>query len=146
MAVDVQLLLDQADTVVADKSVDYIEVEGGYLMWAVCITGAMSGGSTTCDIRIQQSLDAGSNYYMCPGGKFQTLGPTNDNVVMRIPVFIGLPTTATNKTRVRVNYDVGGSSPSYLISFLWLEPVIVGGAPGNARPIATDLYALVAST
>lgn len=146
MAVDVNLMLDTLDTVVSDKNTDYIEVEGGLLMWAVLNTGAMSGGSTTCDIRIMQSLDAGSNYYMCPGGKFQTLGPTNDNVIMRIPVFIGLPTIATNKTRVRVNYDVAGGSPSYVVSFLWLEPVLVNGAPGNARLLASDLYALVAAT
>ncbi len=145
MAVDVRLLLDSNNTVTTDQNTTYIDVEGGGLMWAVLYTGAMSGSGTTCDIRVMFSLDVGANYYMA--GKFQTLGPTNDNIILRIPVYIPLPATATNKTRVRLNYDVAGSSPSYLITTAFIEPITsIMSSPGTDKVNAIGVYALVAAT
>lgn len=146
MALDVNLVLDPGQTVTADGNSDYVECEGGFLAWARLWTGAMSGGSTTCDIRIMASYDLGVNYYMVAGGKFQTLGPTNDNIYLAIPVAIGWPTTATNKVRVRVNYDVGGGSPSYAIVLCALDPMTSLSLPAIDLTQQTGAAALVAAT
>lgn len=106
MALDVQLVLASAVTITVDGNSDYIECEGGGLVWVRIWFGAMSGG-TSIDIRVMASLDAGSNYYMF--GKFQQLVPTNDNSYMAIPVYLPRPTSAANKLRVRLNYDVTGA-------------------------------------
>lgn len=120
MAIDTLLELDAGQTVVADLNTDYIEVEGGGIAWAHMYWGVMSGGSTTCDARVMVSIDEGSNYYM--KGKFQQVGPTDDSKEDRIPVYIPQPTTAGAKVRVRLNYDVTGSSPSYAVTKCFLEP------------------------
>lgn len=129
MAIDTNLILDQANTVVADGNTDYVEVEGGFLCWAHYLGGAMSGGSTTIDIRIMFSVDQGVNYYMA--GKFQVLGPTNDNAEMKIPVYIPRPAPVSNTyqpspnpVRVRVNYDVSGTAPSYVTVLIDLQPMV----------------------
>jgi hypothetical protein len=73
------------------------------------------------------SLDAGSNYYMA--GKFQQLGPTNDNAYLAIPVYLPRPTSAANKLRVRLNYDVAGVSPSYAITNAIIDPMVSLAVP-----------------
>lgn len=145
MALDVNMILETGQTVTTTANNNYIEVEGGLMCWCRMWTGAMTGASTTLDIYVQQSLDVGANYYMAPGGKFQELGPTNDNVYMAIPVFIGLPATSTNKTRVRIRYIAAGSSPSYAITLIALEPMVSITAPSIDQPLAQGVYALVAA-
>lgn len=145
MALDVNMILDQNSVYATTTNTNYLLLEGGIMCWVRAWTGVMSGGSTTCDIYIQQSLDAGANYYMAPGGKFQQLGPTNDNVYMAIPVFIGLAVTATNRTRVRARYVLAGSSPSYAITTLAIEPMVSNTPPSIDQPLAQGVYALVAA-
>src|SRR3990167_3791143 len=121
MAIDASLILEQGQTIVADGNSDYIEVEGGGLVWVHMFWGAMSGGSTTCDVRVMVSPDAGTTYYM--KGKFQQVGPSDDSKEDRIPVYIPEPETKGTKVRVRLNYDVAGSAPSYAVTLCAIEPM-----------------------
>ena len=74
---DVNLILEPGQVVTANGNGDYIEVEGGALCWAHFLGAAFTGASTTLDVYVMFSVDVGSNYYSA--GKFQQLGPTNDN-------------------------------------------------------------------
>lgn len=130
MALDVELVVDEDRVVTADESTEYIECEGGFLAWARLWTGAMSGTNPTCDVRLQYSPDGGSNYYLL--GKFQQLVGTNDNARLAIPVYIPHPSSTEQKVRVRANYDVGGTTPSFAISHLILDPIV------SLAPLATD--------
>lgn len=122
MAIDLALVLDQDYVVAADENRPYIEVPGGILCWAGLHTGAMSGGSTTFDVRVQASPDGGSNYYMI--GKFQQLGPSDDSKILRIPVYVPQPEDPDVPVRVRLNYDVAGASPSYAVALAYLDPMV----------------------
>lgn len=121
MAIDLSLVLDQDYVVAADEDRPYIEVSGGQLCWVALHTGAMSGASTTLDVRVQASPDGGSNYYMI--GKFQQLGPSDDNKILRIPVYVPQPEDPDVPVRVRLNYDVAGASPSYEVDLAYLDPM-----------------------
>ncbi len=143
MAIDTNLVLDSGQTVVADGNTDYVECEGGFLAWVHMIWGVMSGGSTTCDAYVMVSIDAGLNYYM--KGKFQQVGPTDDSKDDRIPVYIPQPATAGVLVRVRIKYDVAGSSPSYAVTFCSLEPMTSLGCPGVDEPGQTGAASLIAA-
>lgn len=122
---DVNMVLDAGSTVTADGSGDPIPVEGAGLVWACVQGGAMSGASTTLDVRVQFSPDNKVNYYMA--GKGQQFGPTDDNKFLRFPIYLPEPEVqgqAGYPLWVRVNYDVAGSSPSYAITKVWLEPIL----------------------
>lgn len=121
MALDANLVLDTGQTVTADGNTDYIECEGGALAWVRMFWGAMSGASTTCDVRVMVSPDGGTTYYM--KGKFQQVGPSDDSKVDCVPVYIPQPDTAGVKVRVRLNYDVAGSAPSYAVTRCVLDPM-----------------------
>lgn len=142
MALDVNLVLDPGQTVIADGNTDYVEVEGGFLAWARLWTGAMSGGGTTCDVRIMASYDAGSNYFMI--GKFQQLGPSDDNKYLAIPVAIGWPTSPANKVRVRVNYDVNGANSTAIV-LVALDPMTSLSLPAYDIQNQVGAAALVAA-
>lgn len=142
MARDVDLVLDSGDTIVADGNTDYIELEGGFLAWAHIYWGAMTGGSTTMDARVVFSVDAGANYYMA--GKFQQLGPTNDNAEQRIPVYIPRATTAGVPVRVRLNFDVAGGAPSYALVNAFIEPMSSLAVPAIDELTRTGAVALLA--
>lgn len=141
---DTLLVLDSADVVVADGSTSPIDVEGGFFALVRLYMGAMSGGSTTLDVRVQASSDNGSNYYMI--GKFQTMGPTNDNLETAIPVYIPPAQTAGQMVKVRLNYDVGGSSPSYAVTNAFLEPMTSLAPPAGDLLGSLGVVTRVAST
>ncbi len=145
---DVDLELDSADTVIANGDTTAIDTEGGSLMWASLITGAMSGGGTTCDIYVQVSVNGGSNYYLASGGKFQQLGPTNDNVILRIPVYIPRPTISATvtTTKVRAHYVVAGGAPSYVITKLFLEPMLDPTVHATDESLSEGACARIAAT
>lgn len=130
MVYDANLELDAGRTVTADESTNYIEAEGGALMWACLKMGAMSGTTPTFDARVQHSPDGGTTYYMA--GKHQRFADTDDDKFSRIPVYIPRPETKGAKVRVRMNYDVGGTSPSFAVTKAWLEPML------SLAPEATD--------
>jgi len=120
MAVDTALVIE-GTTVTADGNSDYIECEGGFPAMAHIYWGAMSGASTTCDVRIMASMDAGANYYMI--GKFQQAGPTDDSKEDAKLVYVPQPTTPGTMVRVRLNFDVAGAAPSYAYSLATIEPL-----------------------
>lgn len=139
MAIDVDLILDNGQTVVGDGSTVPIQIEGGALAWAVLQLGALAGG-TSLDVRIQQSVDLGANYYMA--GKFQRLVPTDDNKLLKIPVYINRPTNPNNKTYVRVNYDDTGGG-SWAIAKVYLDPMVSLAVNNMDEQGATGAAALV---
>jgi len=143
MARDVELVLDTGRTVSADESTDYIETEGGMLCMARAWFGAMSGTNPTCDIRIQASVDAGSNYYKM--GQMQQLVGTDDNKELACLCYIPRPASGQFKTRVRVNYDVGGTTPSFAVTRVILEPLESIAPPDQDEDGAKGLAALVSS-
>src|SRR5436190_23476231 len=113
---DVNLVLDAGSTVTADVSGDPIPVEGAGLCWACLKMGAMSGASTTFDARVQFSPDNKVTYYMA--GKAQQFGPTDDNKLVKFPVYLPEPEVqgqAGYPHWVRPNYDVAGGTPSYVV-------------------------------
>lgn len=144
MAIDTLLVLDTGQVVAADGNSDYIECEGGMLAWAHMFWGVMSGGSTTCGARVMWSPDGGVNYYM--KGKFQDVGPTDDSKEDRIPVYIPQPDTKGDKVRVRINYDVTGSSPSYAVTQCLLEPIVGASVPAIDEQMGTGAASKIAAT
>lgn len=144
MAKDTLLVLDSADTVVADGNTTPIDCEGGFFALVRLYMGAMSGGSTTFDCRVQVSTDNGSNYYMM--GKFQTLGPTNDNLETAVPVYVPPAETAGQNVKVRLNYDVGGGAPSYVVTNAFLEPMTSLAPPAGDLLGSLGVVTRVAST
>ena len=143
MAIDASLVLDSGQIVVADGNTDYIEVEGGQLCWVHMQWGAMSGASTTMDARVMVSPDEGTTYYM--KAKFQQVGPSDDSKDDRVPVYIPQPATKGTKIRVRINYDVTGTSPSYAVSWCHLEPMTSLGVPAIDEQLATGAAARIAA-
>lgn len=143
MAIDTLLVLEAGQTVVADSNSDYVECEGGILMWAHIFWGTLSGGSTTCDARVMVSVDAGANYFM--KAKFQQVGPTDDNKEDRVPVYIPQPTTAGVKCRVRLNYDVAGGAPSYAVTQAFLEILHGNSVPAIDEQNTTGAASLISA-
>lgn len=129
MPIDALMILESGQVVTADSNSDYVESEGGFLAWASLQMGVMSGGSTTFDCRVEVSPDLGVNYYMA--GKFQQFGPTDDSKFARIPVYIMRPNTAGNPVRVRLNYDVGGVTPSYAVTQCTLDAMLSMAVPAG---------------
>lgn len=121
MPYDVNLILDQGHTITADGDGPVLDCEGGQLVWVRNYWGAMSGGGSTLDVRVLVSSDAGSNYYMY--GKFQQLGPTNDNLEAAIPVYIPPPQTPGQMVKVKLNFDIGGSG-TYILTLSAIEPMV----------------------
>lgn len=136
MAVDVNLILDSARVVIADADSDYIECEGGWFGLVKIEMGAITGASTTLDMRVQVSPDLGVTWYMA--GKAQQLGPTHDNAILRVPVYLPQPLLPTSKLRVRMNYDVAGASPSYAVTRAILEPMTSLAVPAIDETLARD--------
>lgn len=126
---DANMVLDEGQTVTADGNGAAIPVEGAGLMWACIQMGVLTGASTTFDARVQFSPDNKVTYYQA--GKFQQFGPSDDNKIAKIPVYIPEPEVqgqAGYPVYVRANYDVAGASPSYQVLKFWLEPIIGLGA------------------
>lgn len=138
MAIDTALVLDEGRTVSGDENTTALDVEGGFHADALIQLGAMTGG-TSLDVRIQYSPDGGSNYYMCPGGKFQQLDGNDDSLKLRIPVFIPEPTTQGNMVKVRVSYDDTGNG-TWVVSKVWLEPMTSLSQPAGEKAQANGYY------
>ena len=141
---DANLILDAGETVIANGDTTAIDTEGGFLAWVFAIMGAMSGADTTCDIYVQASPDGGSNYYMI--GKFQQLGPTNDDAEMRIPVYIPRPSTGQTVTKVRLHKVVAGVAPSYVVEKVFVEPMLSIAPPAIDENLRTGAVCLLAAT
>lgn len=126
---DINLVLDAGQTVTADGNGDAVACEGAGLAWACIKMGAMSGASTTLDVRVQFSPDNKVTYYMA--GKGQQFGPTDDNKFLRFPIYIPEPEVQGQSSYpvwLRYNYDVAGGSPSYVVEKFWIEPILAFGA------------------
>jgi len=119
---DTALILDSGETVIANGSTTAIDTVGGFLAWVALRMGTITGAGTTLDVRVQATPDGGSNYYLL--GKFQQLGPTDDDKFLRIPVYIPRPESGQTVTSVRLNFVVAGGAPSYAIDRCDLEPMV----------------------
>lgn len=136
-AVDTNLILDEGRTVTADETEVFVECEGGFYALAHLKMGAMTGTTPTLDTTIEQSPDLGTTYYYAC--KFVRFNETHDNAYVKQPVYIPQPNTSGNKVRVRIKYDVGGTTPSYVVTKAWLEPLLSLGTPQTDEDLQEGL-------
>jgi hypothetical protein len=143
MALDTMLIVEAGQVVVADGNSAYVECEGGMLAWVRLWMGAMTGTNPTFDCRVMASPDVGVNYFMI--GKFQQMVGTNDNAYLAIPVYVMRPTLASNPVRVRLNYDVGGTTPSFTIVKAALDPMTSIAVRATDEALASGAASLLSA-
>ncbi len=126
MVRDVNLVLDSGQTVTATSQTTAIDVEGGMYCDFRLFMGTCTGTTPTLDADLEVSIDGGSNYYKV--GSIPKLDESDDDIVIARVAFIPKPASGQTVTKVRLNYTVGGTSPSYGIDKAFLEP-ITGAVP-----------------
>ena len=131
---DINAQLETGRTVEATVNGIPIDVEGGKFAIVTIEFGAFSGGSTTLDIKVQASIDLGVTYHEI--ASFAQLGPTNDDDIGDKParrvVYVPRPETPGTMVKVRLRYVAAGSSPSYVITRAFLDPML------SMAPLAQD--------
>lgn len=145
MARDVELVLLEGVTLTATGAQDYIEVEGG--LGGICriwLGTLATGSSPTLDLRLQASLDAGSNYYKF--GQAQQIINTDDNKELAFLAYIPRPALANNKVRLRLHATLGGSGGSFEIVRAVFEPRPGFDAMAIDERLSIGLAALLSSS
>lgn len=129
MARDTNLLLvDDDDITATGNSATVKDTEGGFLAWASLLLGAISGTSITWDVYVQASPDGGSTYYMI--GKFQQIDEDDDDLELRVPVYVPRPESGQTVTKVRVKYTLVGTS-TMTVTSVFLEPMVSLAVPAG---------------
>lgn len=120
---DAELQLADGTAVTADGQTTAIDVEGGSLASWVVQIGAVSGTTPTMIVSLQVSLDGGSSYYTIM--QITSLTEADALRTFRRNVYIPTPTTTTAsnvRPLVRLDYDAGGTTPSFAITSFLAPP------------------------
>ncbi len=109
-----------------------VDTEGGFYANVRMFLGTCSGTSALVAVKIEASIDGGSNYFHI--GEFPVFDEDDDDVEIARPVYIPKPTISSTNivTKVRL-YTVSsaGSSPVVPCNDAFIEPLISLGAPAG---------------
>lgn len=132
MARDVNLAFITGATAMAGTGAkgSVIDTEGGFFGIVRMFLGTCSGTSVLVEVKVEVSIDGGSNYYHI--GQFPILDEDDDDVEIARPVYIPKPTLSSTVTTTKVRLNTvssAGSSPVVPCNAAYLEPLVSLAAP-----------------
>jgi len=122
-------LVEDGSITATGNSATTKDTEGGFLAWVTLLLGAISGTSITWDIYVQASPDGGSTYYMI--GKFQQIDESDDELFLRIPVYVPRPESGQTVTTCRLKYTLAGGASTMVVTDVFLEPMVSLAVPAG---------------
>jgi hypothetical protein len=142
MARDVDLILDNGQTLTATAQTTAIDVEGGMFVMFRLFGGTFGNATDTLDADLEVSVNGGSNYYKV--GSLPQLDGADDDIEIARVAYIPVPDSGQTVTKVRLNYTIGNNdSPSFVISKVFLEPLISISPPALDEELSIGLVKLV---
>ena len=124
MTMDTNLRLDAGQTLTNEAQTTAINVEGGRFAIAHVRLGTLAANGDALNIRLQYQPD-GTNWYTCPGGRFEQILGTHDSRYLKVPVFIPKNDTKGSLTPVRLEYELSeNATESFVIAEAWLTPLL----------------------
>ncbi len=141
MARDVNLVLDSGQTLAATANTTAIDTEGGLFALFRLFGGTFGGTTPTLDIDLEVSTDGGSNYYKV--GSMPQLDDGDDDIEIARVAYIPKLGSSQTVTKVRLAYTVTGTSPSFVIDKIFLEPLSGAVPPAVDENLGVGLSKLV---
>lgn len=141
---DVNLVLIAGATPMAGTGVkgSVVNTEGGFRADVRMFLGTCSGSSVLVEVKVEASIDGGSNYYHI--GQFPVFDADDDDVEIARPVYIPKPDSDNTVTKVRLNtVSSAGSSPVVPCNKAFLEPLLSLAPQGVDMGLGVGLEELI---
>lgn len=140
--IDLQLIAASTEMAGTGAKGSVVDTEGGFWAMARMFLGTVTGTSVVVDVKVEASIDGGSNYFHI--GQFPSIDEADDDVEIARPIYIPKPDSSNTVTKVRLNTVASaGTTPVVPVNAAFVEPLVSLGIPGLDEQLTSGVEKLI---